>query len=315
MRKAFFRALADLATENKQIVLLTADIGYMAIESFSERFPDRYCNVGVSEQNLVGVATGFAEAGFIPFVYTIAPFATLRPYEFIRNGPIQHQMPVRIVGVGGGIEYAHDGFSHYALEDVAVMRVQPGMKVIVPADGGQACSALRATWNMPGPIYYRLGKDDRIVIPDLDARFHSDSVEIIRKGKDVLFLSMGPVTTEVVAAANQLSQLNIQSTVAVIASIQPAPEVDLANLLGQFEVVITVEAHYVTGGIGSLTSELVAERGIHCRVQRCGVRENPAGFSGDSDYLHGRFGINANSLASLAERCVSENRAVRRHSS
>ena len=311
MRKAFFNALADLGSENQQIVLLTADIGYMAIEPFSERFPERFFNVGVSEQNLVGIATGLAEAGFIPFVYTIAPFATLRPYEFIRNGPIQHQLPVRVVGVGGGFEYAHDGFSHYALEDVAVMRVQPGMKVIVPADGGQACSALRTTWNMPGPIYFRLGKDDKLIIPGLDARFRTNSVEIIRDGKDILFLSMGPVTSEAVAAASQLSRHNIQSTVAVIASVQPAPEEDLANLLGRFNTVITVEAHYATGGIGSLVSELVAERAIPCQVFRCGVRENPAGFSGSSDYLHRRFGIDADSLASLAEQCVKKSHSNR----
>src|ERR1044071_7254868 len=134
MRKAFLTALAEIAERDPRVVLLTGDLGFMAMEPFRERFPERFFNVGVAEQNMVGVATGLAEAGFIPFVYSIMPFAVLRPYEFIRNGPIQHQLPVLIVGVGGGFEYGHNGLSHYGLEDIAVMRVQPGISVFAPAD-------------------------------------------------------------------------------------------------------------------------------------------------------------------------------------
>src|SRR6266566_4068220 len=126
MRGTFAKTLAELADEDPRILLLTADLGYMALEPFSERFPDRFLNVGVAEQNMVGLATGLAEAGFLPFVYSIVTFATLRPYEFIRNGPVMQQLPVRIVGVGGGLEYGNNGLSHYGLEDVALMRVQPG---------------------------------------------------------------------------------------------------------------------------------------------------------------------------------------------
>src|SRR3972149_3095847 len=109
MRIAFTKTLAELAEQDPRILLLTGDLGYMALEPFSERFPDRFFNVGVAEQNMVGLATGLAEAGFIPFLYSIVTFASLRPYEFIRNGPILHRLPVRIAGVGGGFEYGHNG--------------------------------------------------------------------------------------------------------------------------------------------------------------------------------------------------------------
>ena len=132
MRAAFIETLTELAAGDSRIMLLTGDLGYMALEPFIEKHPDRFFNVGVAEQNMVGVATGLAEAGFIPFVYSITPFAVLRPYEFIRNGPIQHQLPVRIVGVGGGMEYGQNGLSHYGLEDVAVMRAQPAISIIAP---------------------------------------------------------------------------------------------------------------------------------------------------------------------------------------
>src|SRR5258708_17690586 len=125
----------------------------MALEPFIEAFPDRFFNVGVAEQNMVGLATGLAEAGFIPFVYSIVTFAALRPYEFIRNGPIQHRLPVRIVGVGGGVEYGTNGLSHYGLEDVAVMRAQPGITVIAPSDHQNARSARLGVWVVPRPVF------------------------------------------------------------------------------------------------------------------------------------------------------------------
>ena len=137
MRGAFVKTLTELAYDHPEIVLLTGDLGFMALEPFANAFPDRYYNVGVAEQNMVGIATGLAEAGFIPFVYSIVTFATLRPYEFIRNGPILHHLRVRIVGIGGGFEYGASGFSHHGLEDVGVMRVQPAISIIAPADAQQ----------------------------------------------------------------------------------------------------------------------------------------------------------------------------------
>src|SRR5580658_5156121 len=119
MRKMFVETLVNLAEQDERVMLLTGDLGFGVVEPFMSKFPKRFINVGVAEQNMVGVATGLAESGFIPFVYSIVTFATLRPYEFIRNGPILHQFPVRIVGVGGGMEYGHNGASHYGLEDIA----------------------------------------------------------------------------------------------------------------------------------------------------------------------------------------------------
>jgi transketolase len=154
MRQAFVQTLTGLAGHDSRILLLTGDLGYLALEPFADKFPSRFFNVGVAEQNMVGLATGLAEAGFIPFVYSIVPFAVLRPYEFIRNGPIQHQLPVRIVGVGGGLAYGPNGLSHYGLEDVAVMRVQPGLTVIAPADAPQTRTAVA------GVLPARQGRQD-----------------------------------------------------------------------------------------------------------------------------------------------------------
>jgi transketolase len=300
MRGAFTRALTELAEQESRIVLLTGDLGYMALERFADKFPDRFFNMGVAEQNMVGVATGLAEAGFIPFVYSIGTFASLRPYEFIRNGPILHQLPVRIVGVGGGFEYSHAGPTHHSLEDVGVMRLLSGMTVIVPADHEQTRTAILASWNVLGPVYYRLGKDDKSTIPDLQGRFELGRAQHVREGDDLLLITMGSVTNEVTAAATTLASQGFSCTVVVVASLAPAPVSDLIAVLSRFSVALTIEAHSVVGGLGSLVSEIVAEHGIDCRVVRCGVRSTPNGRSGGLSYLHHIHGLSSEALVKAA---------------
>ena len=304
MRGTFVRTLIDLAAADERIVLLTGDLGYMALEPFIERFPSRFFNVGVAEQNMTGIATGLADAGRIPFVYSIATFATLRPYEFIRNGPIAHQLPVRIVGIGGGFEYGTQGLTHHALEDVGVLRVQPGITIVVPADAAQAASALQATWDLPGPVYYRVGKDDRAVVAGLDGRFALGRIEEVRSGRDAVLLASGAIATEALAAAGMLSSQGIDAAVYVVAGLQPAPAEALATALGDVPFAVTVEAHSVVGGLGSLVAEVIAERSLACRLVRCGVRSTPDGVSGSQAFMQTRHGIDAEGLAASVRRAL-----------
>ncbi len=302
MRGAFAKTLVELAAQDDRIMLLTGDLGFMALEIFSDRFPNRFVNMGVAEQNMTGVATGLAEAGFLPFTYSIVTFAALRPYEFVRNGPILHHLPVRVVGVGGGMEYGHAGPTHHGLEDVSVMRTQPGITVVAPADGAQTTNALRQTWDLPGPVYYRLGKNDKVVIPDLDGRFELGRLQTVRDGGDLLLVAMGGITNEVVAAADTLAQQGIRATVAIVSSFNPAPVDDMALLLSRFPLALTVEAHYVSGGVGSWVSEVVAENALACRVVRCGVTTPPLTVSGSQNYFQHQYGISAAALVETALR-------------
>ena len=293
MRGAFVRTLVELADRDRRIALLTGDLGYMALEPFMEKHADRFFNIGVAEQNMVGIATGLAESGFIPFVYSIVTFATLRPYEFIRNGPVWHRLPVRIVGVGGGFEYGAQGLSHHGLEDVGVMRVQPGMTVVAPADHEQMATALRATWNVEGPVYYRIGKDDKTVVPGLRGRFRPGHAEVVREGDHVALVAMGSVASEAAAAAVKLAEHGIDARVIVVASVQPAPADDLQAALADVPLAVTVEAHYANGGLGSLVAEVIAERGLGCRLVRQAVHDLPDARVGSQSYMHGRHGLAA----------------------
>lgn len=299
MRATFVRTLVELAQDDERIVLLTGDLGFTVVEPFAERFPDRFFNVGVAEQNMLGVATGLAEAGYVPFAYSIATFATLRSYEFIRNGPVLHRLPVRIVGVGGGLEYGMNGLTHYALEDIAVMRAQPGMTVLAPADFQQARTSLAETREVPGPIYFRLGKNETHTVAGLDGRLRLGGVEQIGVGRDVAIVTTGSIAREAATAAELLEARGWRPRLVVVACLSPTPANALHAALRDVPLAVTVEAHYLAGGLGSLVCEVVAESGLGCRVVRCGVNGLPKAV-GTEAFLNDAHGLSAARIARTA---------------
>jgi transketolase len=296
LRKVFAAELVALAERDERIVLLTGDLGYTVLEPFAERFPGRFFNTGVAEQNMVGLATGLAEAGFVPFCYSIATFGTLRPYEFVRNGPLAHDLPVRIVGVGGGFDYGENGLTHYALEDIALMRAQPRMTVLAPADDDQAAAAVGATTELPGPAYLRVARAGPPV-PGLDGRFRLGRAETIGSGVDVALVSLGAAAADAVEAAGLLEAEGLAATVVVVSGFNPSPTADLAELLASIPLAVSVEAHYVVGGLGSFVAETIAEAGLDCRLVRCGVRTMPTGESGSREYLQAQHGLSPAAIA------------------
>jgi transketolase len=255
---------------------------------------------------MIALATGLAEAGFIPYCYSISSFATLRPYEFIRNGPIVHHLPVRIVGMGGDLDYATNGVSHYGIEDLGVLRIQPGISVFAPADTPQAKNILRQTAGLPGPAYYRLGKDDSLVVPGLDGRFSPGRPEHLVSGRDLLFIATGGITAGVVAAAHELRQQNISAGVAVVSSLNPVNRVFFADMLRGYRHAVSVEAHYLNGGVGSLSAEIIAEGRIPVRLTRRGLAATPDGLTGNQAFMHERYGIGRAQLVRAALEIMKE---------
>jgi transketolase len=194
--------------------------------------------------------------------------------------------PVRIVGVGGGFEYASAGFTHFGVDDVGAMRVQPALTIIAPADHQQASSALRATWGQDGPIYYRLGKDDVGTVPGLDGRFDAARAQVLAEGRDLLVLTMGAIARQAEEAVTQLAAQGHSVGLIIVDTVNPPPIDQLRTALAGVPVAMTVEAHYLVGGLGSLVSEIVAGHGLACRVARCGVATMPVGARKRG--LHGR---------------------------
>jgi transketolase len=296
MRQAFLRGLCDLASEDDRIVLLTGDLGYMAMEPFRDRFPKRFINAGVAEQNMIGMATGMAEAGLRPYVYSIATFAALRPFEFIRNGPVLHHLPVRIVGMGGGFDYGHAGATHYAAEDIGVLRTLPGLAIVIPADSRQAATALRVTASIEGPVYYSLSRDDSQMAPNLDGRFDPGRIQIVRSGGDVALIGMGAISIEVAAAAEELSGSGIEATVAIVSGFSPDPVNDISELLSRFPFAVSVEAQTSSGGLGAFVSTVIATEGLACRLKMLAVSSSPDGTSGNQAERWRKYGLDRISI-------------------
>ena len=298
MRQAFIQTMCRLAAADSRILLLTGDLGYMVMEPFRQQFPDRFFNVGVAEQNMIGLATGLAEAGFLPYTYSIATFASLRPFEFIRNGPVLHNLPVRMVGMGAGFEYGHAGPTHYGTEDIAVLRTLPGLTVVIPADPAQTVTAMEVTSKLPGPVYYSLGKDDRAVLPQLGGRFELGRAQFIGAGGDVAIVSMGSLSREAVAAADELAARGIKSTVAVVSNFNPDPNDDLAELLAHSSQAITVEAQAISGGLGACVATIIATHGLSCRLRTLAVKTSPDGTSGSQEDRWRKHGLDRGSIVS-----------------
>lgn len=272
MRHTFTKTLLALAEADPRIVLLTGDLGYSVLEPFADAFPNRFFNMGVAEQNMIGVATGLAEAGLLPFAYSIATFATLRGYEMIRNGPVRHNLPVRIVGAGGGFEYGPAGASHHATEDIGAMRLLGGVDIVVPADAPQTATALRATYALPRPVYYRLGKDEVYAVPGLDGRYKHGRATTVRDGDALLLLTLGPLVREVLAAAACLAAEGIEASVMVVPSPVPFPADDVRDALNEHTHVMTIEDHVAAGGLGECVASLLSASGSGTRFRAACVR-------------------------------------------
>jgi len=293
MRNNFINKLIDLATKDPRIVLLTGDLGFSVLEEFMKKFPDRFYNVGVAEQNMLGIATGLAEAGFIPFVYSIASFAILRPYEFIRNGAILHNLPVRIIGIGAGFEYGNLGTTHHLIEDIAILRLFPNLTIYSPINSQNAGNILAQSYQENFPIYYRIGKNQNSLSDNFDYQENSHLTQLSHhQGKFCVF-GIGSIIEEIILA---IPQSTIKFSSFAITKIDNQLAEKLLPIIKSYEKIITIEAHYINGGIGSIIAEIIAENQLHTRLHRLGVSELSDGIFGDTKFMHKKHKIDCESL-------------------
>jgi transketolase len=301
MRTAFVDGLCELAGRDERVMLLTADLGWSVLERFAQRFPDRFVNVGVAEQNMLGIATGLAREGLVPFAYSIATFATMRCFEQIRNGPVLHRLPIRIVGTGGGFAYGNAGPTHHAIEDLSIARTLPGLAVVAPADGAQTRTVLQRSRRHAGPMYLRIDKSDQPDIAALDGRFAFDRPALVRPGADVLLLTTGSIVHETLRAADEIETHGISAAVAHFAHLPFRGGAPLVRLLRRYREIVTIEEGSLAGGLGSLAAETIAEERLAVGLTRLGVESLTHG-SGSRPYLLERHGLDT---ASIARRVVT----------
>ena len=297
MRNAFIRGLTALAGRDDRVVLLTGDLGYKIFDDFAARFPGRFINAGVAEQNMVGVATGLALEGFRPFVYSIATFATLRCFEQIRDDVCYNAVPVTIVGVGGGFSYGANGPTHHATEDIAIMRTLPNMTVVCPGDPVETELAVAAGASLGGPLYLRLGRaGDPVVHHDPPSLQIGMSIKV-REGNDCALVSTGGMLPVAMAAADLLEAENVSCRIISMHTVKPLDTTALEACCRQTKALFTLEEHSRLGGLGSAVGEWLLESGKSCKVTCFGTEDRFADTAGSQAYLRQRHGLSAEQIA------------------
>lgn len=258
MRTAFIESLLEAAKERPDIALLTADLGFSVLEKFRDALPAQYVNVGVAEQNMMGIAAGLADLGRTVFTYSIANFPTMRCLEQVRNDVCYHGYPVRIVSVGGGLTYASQGYTHHGVEDIGVMRALPGMMVIAPGDPAEAAAATKALCSLPGPAYLRLGKAGEPKVHAGPIDFAIGRAIVLADGGDVTLVSTGGMLVHTLETADRLRKDGISCRVLSMHTVKPLDDDAIRAALAQTRLVVTVEEHNVGSGLGAAVAQVVA---------------------------------------------------------
>lgn len=298
MRNAFVKALYEQATIDDRIYLLNADIGAFVFDDFKRDFHKRYINVGVAEANMIGIAAGLVLSGKIPFVYTIAPFVTMRCMEQIRVDVCIQNLGVKIVGVGAGLSYGVLGPTHHSIEDIAIMRVLPNMTVISPGDPWEVGEATRAAVGHKGPVYIRLAKSGE---PELVEKrcddFQIGKGVVLRDGKDATLIATGCVVKNALCVSQKLSSQGIDLRVVNMHTIKPIDHDVILQAARDTGIIFTLEEHSVIGGLGSAVAEVIAEEFTEkVQFSRIGLKDTFCEVVGSREYLLTKHGMDVFSI-------------------
>lgn len=302
MRDTFVRTLVELAKEDKNIELLTGDLGFGVLKPFWETVPDQFTDAGIAEQNMTTVAAGMALEGKTVFTYSIGNFPTLRCLEQIRNDCTYHKANVKIVCVGGGLVYGSLGMSHHATEDLAVMRALPDMVVMAPGDPAEAEAATRAIAAYPGTCYLRLGRGGERRIHESITDYQIGRALQIRDSrqegrKNITVFSSGAILDEVCDACSFLEQKDVGILQYSFPTVKPIDREAIIKCAKDTDAVFTVEEHNITGGFGSAVAEVMAEVAGGTPLYRIGLNDEYCTKVGSQQYLRNEYGLSAEKIA------------------
>lgn len=297
MRDTFFATLSQLAKENKNIEVVTGDLGFGVLKPFWEAHPDQIINAGIAEQNLTSVAAGMALEGKTVFTYSIGNFPTLRCLEQIRNDCAYHKANVKVICVGGGFVYGSLGMSHHATEDIAVMRALPDVTVLCPGDLVEARAVTQAIANYPGTCYVRLGRGGEKKIHPDNIKFEIGKAIKVQDGEDVAIFSTGAIFEEVAETCEILEGNGIIPTVYTFPTVKPIDTKTICEIAKSHKLIVTCEEHNLSGGFGSAVAEVLAELPSHARLLRMGMNDQYCTIVGDQKYLRDQYGISGKKIA------------------
>lgn len=303
-RDIYGKTLVELGRENKNIVVLDADLsGSTRTSLFSKEFPDRFFNFGVAEQNMMAAAAGLASCGKIVFASTFAMFATGRAWDQVRNTVSYNNFDIKIVATHAGITVGPDGASHQALEDVALMAVIPNMKIIVPADGPQTADAVLTAVQTDGPFYIRLGRSKVPTIED-KGKFELGLAQCLTKGDDAAIIACGIMVSEALTAVKSLLDKGIKARLINMHTLRPLDKKIILEAAQQTRGIVVCEEHTIIGGLASSVDEVVAEN-FPAKVIRVGV-QNRFGQSGEGPELLKEYNLTSQDIEKAVWSIVRE---------
>jgi transketolase len=306
-RLAFGAAVVDLAESDQRVVALSADTqDLIPTRAFRERFPERFIEVGIAEQNIIGVSAGLATAGLVPFACGYAPFLTARSMEQVRNDVAYANLHVVIGAACSGISLGVSGGTHHALEDIALMRSLPHMTVLVPADGDEAYAAARLALDLDGPVYVRLGgRVDEPAVSTPGMPFELGKAVQLHAGGDVTVIACGALVAPALEAARGLaSDAGIGVRVLNMRSIKPLDEDAILRAAAETRGIVTAEEHHLTGGLGGAVAELLAVR-QPTRMRMIGMPDEFAEV-GPTGPLRAQYGMSADAIAQACRALVGD---------
>lgn len=306
MRDTFVKTLIDLAKKDKNIELITGDLGFGVLKPFWEELPDQFTNIGIAEQNMTTVAAGMALEGKTVFTYSIGNFPTLRCLEQIRNDCAYHNANVKIVCVGGGFVYGSLGMSHQATEDLAILRALPDVVVMAPANLVEAEEATKAIAAYQGTCYLRLGRGGEKRIHESIDNFQIGKAIKVKDGEKAAIFSTGAIFEEVNKAYDLLREKGISPAVYTFPTVKPIDKEVIDQCSEEFDLIVTCEEHNIAGGFGSAVAEVMAEkRNRKAALLRIGINDTYATIVGNQQYLRDQYGLSAEKIAERIEEVIN----------
>ena len=303
MRDSFVRSVLELAKNDRNVELVTGDLGFGVLRPFWEAVPDQFLDVGIAEQNMTAMAAGMALEGKTVFTYSIGNFPTLRCIEQIRNDCAYHGANVNIVCVGGGFVYGSLGMSHHATEDLSTMRSLPDVAVFAPADKVEASAVAKAVAEYPGTCYIRLGRGGEKVIREDIGEFVVGKAIPVCEGTRVAIFSTGDIAGEVMKAKAILESQGITPTIYTFPTVKPMDADTVRACAASHELIVTCEEHNIVGGFGSAVAEVLAEVQGSARLVRVGIDDTYCAIVGDQNHLRDHYGLTGEKIA---ERIAKE---------
>ncbi len=297
MRDTFVKTLLEIAKKDKNVYIVTGDLGFGVLKPFWTELPNQIINAGIAEQNMTSVAAGLAMQGKIVYTYSIGNFPTLRCIEQIRNDCAYHNANVKVVCVGGGFVYGSLGMSHHATEDLAMMRALPDVTVLAPGDLVEAEHATKAIYKQQGTCYLRLGRGGEKRIHEKLENFEIGKAIKIQDGTNVAVFSTGAIFDEVNEACNELKNQGYIPTVYTFPTVKPIDKQVILECAKSHNAIITVEEHNLSGGFGSAVSEVLAEEGnVKAKLVRVALDDRYSCIVGSQKYLRKQYNIDAQTI-------------------